>query len=309
MKIVIIGGSGHVSGALCRAALAKGHAVWALTRGARPLPEGARGLVADRHDLAATESAIAGAGTTWNLAVDCIGYDPADVRQDIALFRERAGRFVFVSTDFVYEPAQRRFPQPAETERYVTSPEVSDYGRKKRLAELELVRGDTGEMGWTVARPCHIYGPTSELGCLPLHGRDADLIPRLRAGEPIRLVGGGHFLQQPILADDLAETILSAASADAARGRCFNTAGPDIVESRRYYEIVADALGVGLEVEEVPVGAALAEQPTRAPFLCHRIYDLAPLAEAGLVVPATPLEEGLRRHVEGLIARRPELAG
>ena len=33
-----------------------------------------------------------------------------EIRQDIGLFRERAGQFVFVSTDFVYDPARRSFP-------------------------------------------------------------------------------------------------------------------------------------------------------------------------------------------------------
>ena len=31
-------------------------------------------------------------------------------------------------------------------------------------------------MQWTILRPCHIYGPGSQLGCLPLHGRDPKLI-------------------------------------------------------------------------------------------------------------------------------------
>ena len=48
MKILIIGGSGHVSGAVARTALAGGHTVWTVTRGNRPLPEGVTSLIADR---------------------------------------------------------------------------------------------------------------------------------------------------------------------------------------------------------------------------------------------------------------------
>jgi hypothetical protein len=84
----------------------------------------------------------------------------------------------------------------------------------------------------------------------------------------------------------------------------FNVAGPDIVESRDYYRIIADELGVPLRVEEVPVDATLRERPDLAPFLCHRIYDLRTLAESGLAVPSTPLADGLRLHVEGLLSRR-----
>jgi len=304
MDILIIGGSGHVSGAVARAALADGHAVWAVTRGKRPLPEGVTSLVADRHDDGALEAAVVGAGMTWDLVVDCICYDVPDIRQDIRLFRDRTACFVLVSTDFVFHPFHRRFPQPAESDHFLTLEDgFSAYGSRKRLCELELVEGDTQGFSWAVVRPCHIYGPTSELGCLPLHGRDPDLIRTLRAGAPIQLVGGGHFLQQPILAGDLAETILSVAGNSAADGRIFNTAGPDIIESRRYYQIVADVLGVGLNVEEIPGDAYLAEHPERASFLCHRIYDLAPLAGAGLSVPSTSIEDGLRFHVNGLLER------
>lgn len=305
MNILIIGGSGHVSGAVTRAALARGDTVWTITRGKRPVADGVNSLVADRHDDGAMAAIIAGREMIWDLVVDCICYDVPEIRQDIELFRPCAKQFVFISTDFVYDPARRRFPQPEETDHYATGTEgSSDYGRKKRLCELELMHGDTGDMSWTVVRPCHIYGPTSELGCLPLHGRDPDLIKKLRAGETLQLVGGGHFLQQPILADDLAEMILSVGGNGEVGGHIFNAAGPDMIESRQYYQIVADVLGVGLAVEEIPVTAYVAEHPASAPFMCHRIYDLGRIEAHWLGVPSTPIETGLRLHTEGLLARR-----
>ena len=304
MNTLVIGGSGHVSGAVARAALGAGHRVWTVTRGKRPLPPGVVALTADRHDDEAMTAAVTGAGTEWDLVVDCICYDVPEIRQDITLFRERARHFVLVSTDFVYDPARRQFPQPPDTDAYVADEGGStSYGSKKRRCEQELAAADTGDMAWTVVRPCHIYGPTSELGCLPLHGRDPKLIAKLRADEPLRLVGGGHFLQQPILADDLAATIVSVAGNARARDRVFNTAGPDIIESRRYYEIIADILAVDVTIEEVSVSAHLTENPGQAPFMCHRIYDLTPLRACGLSVPATAIRDGLRQHVKGLLAR------
>jgi nucleoside-diphosphate-sugar epimerase len=302
MNILILGGSGHVSGALARRALEAGHRVWTVTRGQRPLPPGAQPVRADRREAGALESALSAIAQTWDLVVDCIGYDAPDTRQDVALFRNRAAQLLFISTDFVYDPTRRRFPQPEDPADYAET--ATEYGRKKRLAELELIRGDNGALRWTVFRPCHIYGPTSELGCLPFHGRDKALIEKLRAGETLKLAGGGHFLQQPILADDLADAILSAGGNTLAHNRIFNAAGPDIVESREYYRIIAAILGVELKVDEVPVSTCLAEHPEMAPFLCHRIYDRSAMKEAGLRLPATPLVTGLRLHVEGLLARR-----
>jgi len=295
--ILIVGGSGFLSGTLARTAVARGHKVWTVTRGQRPLPDGVTGLTVDRHDRGAFEQIVAGAGIHWDLVVDCIGFVPADVQQDIAAFRDRARHLVFVSTDFVYDPHRRGLPQGEQDAHYVSQ----GYGANKRLCELELSTSDTGDMAWTVVRPTHIYGPGSELGCLPLHSRDPQLIARLKAGQFLRLVAGGRFLQQPILARDLAELILSLGGHPNTFGQIFNAAGPDIIESLDYYRIIAEILGVGLKIEEIPVSRHLTAKPESVPFLCHRFYDLSKLAASGAAVPGTPVEQGLREHVESLL--------
>jgi nucleoside-diphosphate-sugar epimerase len=233
------------------------------------------------------------------MVVDCIGYGPGDIRQDLRAFARRAGRLVFISTDFVYDPERRRFPQPEDTEHYLPP---GGYGGDKRLAELELA-ANAGGLAWTVLRPCHIYGPGSELGCLPLHGRDPQLVAAIRGGRPLRLVGGGRFLQQPIFARDLARLILSVPAGDRSRNAVFNTAGPDLIESREFYRIVAEILGCAVSFEEVPIGAFFQENPGKASFLCHRIYGHDRLRQAGLCVPATPIRQGLTEHVEWILRR------
>lgn len=303
MKILIIGGSGHVSGAVTQIALAHNHEVWTITRGKRPLPKGVISLIADRHDHNAMKMIINEQDMVWDLVVDCICYDLCDIRQDIELFRQHASQFVLVSTDFVYAPTLRKFPQPEEADHFVTPDTGSAYGWKKRLCEEELINSDSGKMAWTIVRPCHIYGPTSELGCMPLHGRDPNLIESLRAGKSLQLVGGGHFLQQPILADDLAETIVSIAGNKNVCHKIFNLAGPDVIESWQYYQIIAELLDVKLTVEEIPVERYLNEHPEHASFICHRIYDISPIRRAGLSVPSTSIKEGLRIHVKGLLER------
>ena len=296
-NILIVGGSGFVSGTLAQRAVANGHTVWTVTRGQRPLPDGVIGLIADRQERAAFAEVVAEAGVNWDLVIDCIGYEEEDAHQDIVVFRNLTPHLVFVSTDFVFDPAHRQFPQGEETDYYFSG----GYGGKKRLCELALTGGDTGDMQCTIVRPCHIYGPGSLLGCLPLHGRDAQLISKLRAGEPLQLVGGGHFLQQPILARDLADLLLSVGGNECTYNQIFCAAGPDIIESREYYRIIADVLGVELNVEEISVAEHLVAYPEAAPFLCHRIYDLNRLRSSGIKVPSTPIGQGLREHVDSLL--------
>jgi nucleoside-diphosphate-sugar epimerase len=211
---------------------------------------------------------------------------------------------VFVSTDFVLDPVDRPWRVDETYDRFDAR---SPYGRGKREAEVVLLRAaghdaPGRELAITILRPCHIYGPGSQLGCLPLHGRDVELIDRLRRREPLKLVGGGHFLQQPVLAADLGRMALSCLDNPAARGQVYLAPGPDVVASWAYYRIVADVLGVPLAVEEVPIAAFLAEHPDRHSFCCHRAYATDKARAHGLAVPSTPLAGGLRGHVESMLA-------
>jgi len=299
-KILIIGGSGFVSGTLAGVARDHGNEVWVITRGRKPLPSGVIPLRVDRSDAAAFKAAVTGAGVRWDLVVDCIGYEVADARQDIAVFPALAGHLVFISTDFVFDPDRRQYPQPWDNPATLTD---DSYGGKKRRCELEFLKANTRPMRWTVFRPCHIYGPGSNLGCLPEALRDPELLAKIRAGKPLRLVGGGHFLQQPVFARDLAELILGVIGNDKADRGIYCVAGPDIAESADYYRMIAEELGAELQVEEAPIAQSLQAHPDWKPYLCHRFYDLAPLRRDGLKVPGTPLRNGLREQVRWLETR------
>lgn len=261
------------------------------------MPDGVHPITVDRNDREAFAAAIEKTGMHFDLAIDCVGYLEDDAKQDVAVFRHCCDHFVFISTDFVFDPLKRVFPTPSD---HAIFESVRPYGRIKRLCELQFIESDTGDMAWTIVRPCHIYGPGSPLGCLPMHSRDLKLIDRMRRGEPIRMVGGGHFLQQPIYVDDMARICLSCLGNSASNNGIYQTAGPDIIESHEYYRIIADVLGVEVTIQEVSVQSHSAENPADIPFFCHRIYDLSPLRDSGLYVPDTSITEGLRKHTLSL---------
>ena len=296
MKVCVIGGSGFLSGTVVREALAAGHDVSVVTRGKRAVPDGVRALIADRHDVVAFAAALRDAGD-FDLVVDCICFNAADAQQDVDVLAGRTKKLVMISTDFVYASEGRPFPVTEAFDRFET---VLPYGANKRAAE-ETFFASVNRLPSVILRPCHIYGPGSQLGCLPSHGRDPQLIDKLRRGETLTLVGGGHFLQQPVYAPDLAKMALSAAATDRAVGGVYHAAGPEVVESRDYYRIVADHLGVKATFDETRVVDYLAAHPEHRPFCCHRVYDMTTAKAAGLAVPSTPLREGLGVHAESLM--------
>jgi nucleoside-diphosphate-sugar epimerase len=296
MKILILGGTGFLSGTLARLALGQAHQVWCVTRGKSPLPKGAIGVVADRGDNPSMERAVTETGVHWDLVVDCIAYEPEDARQDIRLFEHRTDHLVFISTDFVYSHLRPRLPVSEEGTDY----QRSGYGGKKRVCEEILLESGSTHLRWSILRPTHIYGPGSLLGCLPRHSRDAELPQKIRQNSTLKLVGGGHFLQQPVHVRDLAELCLGMSGRPDLHGQVFNVAGPDIVASGEYYRILANLLERDLTIEEIPVADYLRQHPEQSPLLCHRIYDLRKLTSAGLSPPSTGLNDGLAEHLHHL---------
>ncbi|MCA9837627.1 MAG: NAD-dependent epimerase/dehydratase family protein [Trueperaceae bacterium] len=293
MKLLILGGSGFLSGTLARLALSQGHDVSVLTRGQRALPEGVKPILVDRKDRAAFSSTLQNVGEHWDMLADCICFTPEDAEQDIEVFSGLTDHLIFVSTDSVYQEHPRPFPVSEAFEQFTKLP----YGQNKRKAEeVFLTKGQS--LNWTILRPGHIYGPGSELGCLPEHSRNPDLLEHLKAGKPLRLVGGGHFLQMPVFSEDLARMILDCAGKPSSYGQIFNAPGPDIIPSWRYYEIIAEHLGVELEVEEVMISDLLAREPARLQFCSHRVYSTEAAQKAGVYVPDTPVETGLKIHVD-----------
>jgi len=295
VKVLLIGGSGFLSGTMARAALRQGHDVWAVTRGQRPVVEGVRKITADRKDRRGFAEAVARENVRWDLVVDCIGYSAEDAAQDVEVFSGRASRLVFISTDFVISPIERPWKIDETYDRFNDTP----YGTGKRAAEEVLL--NQRSLSSTVLRPGHIYGPGSLLGCIPLHGRDPQLLDRLRKREALSLVGGGHFLQAPVFAADLWEMALSCFNNPAASGQVYFAPGPDVVESRAFYRIIGEILGVDVTIGEVPISEYLREHPEHQSFCTHRVYCTDKATHDGLKRPTTPLREGLRLHVNSMI--------
>lgn len=300
-KALIIGGSGGLSGRLAEMARQE-YEVWALTRGKRPLPSGIRHIAADRDDAAAFAAAILGTDRQWDVVFDCICMNELHARQDLEILSKVTNRLVVISTDSVYDPAHKRTPQTEEgifIEETGTPDRCSYAGNKRKMEHvfLDSFTADTYAMRTTIFRPGHIYGPGFLLGCFPEHSRQATLPEQIARGETLHLVGGGIYLTQPIFVDDLAGAMLDCVDKPRTFNRIFCIGGPEAVENKRYYEIIGELLGTPVHIREIPLEGYVEAHPEYAGHLCHRIYDLSKLRLAGVTLPSTSLEEGLKKHI------------
>lgn len=297
MKLLILGGSGQLSGRIAELALAQGHEVWTLTRGIRPVPEKAHALIADREDDASVRRAVENAGICWDACIDCTGRTPRSAAQCVEIVSRFTARFVVVSTDSVYDPFFKTVGQDESNEHYLAD---GGYGANKRLME-EVFIGSA--LNYTIFRPGHIFGEGFQLGCYPEHSRQTDLLAHMRAGKPLRLVGGGEFLIHPIFVDDLALAILDCIGRPACFRQIFCIGGPDVVTNADYFRLIGRIIGCGVTIESIPLAGYLEAHPQYSGHLCQRSYDLTKLRSAGVRMPCMRLEDGLRRQISWLDAQ------
>ncbi|MBO7334057.1 MAG: NAD-dependent epimerase/dehydratase family protein [Lachnospiraceae bacterium] len=304
MNALIIGGSGGLSSVVARKAMEK-YRVWTVTRGHAPLPEGVDPLIADRNDITGLKEALRSAGVKWDAVFDCICMSKEHAEADLSILPEFTNRLIVVSTDSVYDGAKKKIP---EDENGVCVHETGDTkdctyaGSKRRMEEVFLkeMRSDDPRLDITIFRPGHIYGPGFLLGCFPEHSRQKELPELILNEEPIRLVGMGVYIIQPIYVDDLADTMIDCAENHKTYGEIFCIGGPDAIENKTYYEVIAKLLGKKLNIKEIPLEGYLDKHPEYSGHLCHRIYDLSKLLNTGVKMPKTKIEEGISNSLRSM---------
>lgn len=130
--VLILGGTGWLSGRIARSALLNGATVMCLARGARPSPEGASLVLADRDDPRAYDAV---AERDWDHVIDASS-DSGHVEAAVAALGARAGRWTYVSSVSVYsDDATIGADETAPLHAPARPGDEYDYGAQKVAAE------------------------------------------------------------------------------------------------------------------------------------------------------------------------------
>ncbi len=219
MRILFIGGTRFVGRAMAEAALARGHDVTLLHRGAStdPALEAATQLSADRNaDLSAL------AGLEFDATIDVCAYLPRQVEQLADALDGRGGHHVFVSTMSVYadpdgpgideDAALANLDDPNTQE--VTA---ESYGGLKVLCE-QAAASAYGSDHLTIVRPTYVIGPHDHTG------RFTWWVRRIARGGEVLAPGPAEAPMQIIDARDQGEWTITLAE-DQTSG-VFNSVSP-----------------------------------------------------------------------------------
>ena len=292
MRVLIIGGTGNFSGRITEAATAHGHEIMLYNRGQRPLPPGVQAPVIQGERDALGDHAAAFKRFAPEAVIDSITYKPDQAQVLVDLFPD-VPRLVVISTVDTYGEdiggapvTEEREPQP-----------VSDYGIGKLACERLLLA--LGERV-TIFRPSHILGR----GFLTtsLWSRSPYLVDRVRKGKYVPAIDGGRNLMTPVHAADIAQWIMRALETPVAGGQVFNAVGGEIIPQKRYYEIVAQVLGVDLELVSVPSHVFKRYFASPPQFNWHRPYSCQKAVSMLGYAPQFTPEMMVRETVEHMLA-------
>ena len=255
MRVLVIGGSGFVGGALVRRLRESGVTVSTFRRGERADYRGDRRELPRRRDELARFAPDA--------VVDTIAYSERDAAETVGTFRGIAKRLVVLSSGDVYAPYGRlmrlesgaaasapstedsplrasRFPYRAMAH----GPEDRAYDYEKIL--VETAASSAPDLPATILRlPC-VWGPHDP------HRRVGQVVDRLR--------GGGDFPMERAKSswrwtrgyvDDVADAIARATTDERASGRTYNVGEEAALTESEWVGRIGRAAGWSGEVRAV----------------------------------------------------------
>ena len=303
MKVLFIGGTGFISTAVSRMAIADGFELYLLNRGSRTADLlGSHGLTADIHRPDEVRDALQ--GLEFDVVVDWIAYTPDDIERDLALFRGRVGQFVFISSASAYQKPPAHY---LVTESTPLHNPYWDYSRDKIACEERLMRARRDEgFPVTIVRPSMTYDWNLPIA---VGGWGTyTLADRLLNGRPIIVHGDGSSLWVVTHADDFARGFLGLLGNERAVGEAFHITTDEVLTWEQIYRTIAEALGVEARVVHVPsdfiaqvaphlTGSLLGDKTWSAVFDNSKIRSFVPGFEATI-----PFEDGIRRTLEWFAA-------
>ncbi|GAA4717368.1 SDR family oxidoreductase [Isoptericola chiayiensis] len=238
LDILFLGGSGVISSASVRRAVAQGHRVTVLNRGHsthRELPDDVERLTADVTDDAAVDAVLA--GRDFDVVAQFRAFSPDHVARDVARFTGRTGQYVFISSASAYQTPPARVPVTEATP--LRNP-YWQYSRDKIAGEDLLVRAHReNAFPATIVRPSHTYDHT----LIPTIGQWTD-VARMRAGQPVVVHGDGTTQWTLTHTDDFAVGFVGLLGHPLAIGDAFQIMGTHAPTWDQIYTWLGAAAGV-----------------------------------------------------------------
>jgi len=265
MKVLILGGTGLISGAIRAELQRRGAAVTIVTRGrsAAAVPRAVEWIRQDRHEEAGLAAMLS--GRTFDAIIDTICFDAGDARQTVRIFRDKAAHIVVLSSVAAYRRPYRTIPTREDAEALCDDPEYG-YGFRKAAMERALREAAGQGVAVTVVRPSLTYGDGARnVGVLR---QNSGILARIRLGKPLLMFGDGTTPWSFSFAPDVARAIVGLLGVGDAIGTDFHVAGQERTLWRDLYLEFGRIVGREPIIEYLPARVLYEALPE----LCGHLY-------------------------------------
>lgn len=259
MKILLIGGTGTISGAIAKLLAQRGDDLTLLNRGnrAEDIPAGAKVICCDINNEALVAEKLA--GECFDTVCQFVGYKPEHVQRDYRLFAGKTKQYIFISSTAAYQKPVVNYRMTEETA--FCNP-YWDYAREKAACE-EFLMQKYREEGFpvTIVRPSHTYGERSVP--LAVRGKKGSwqILKRMMEGKKVIIHGDGTNLWTLTHNSDFAKGFVGLIGNPVALGEAFHITSDESVTWNQVYQIVADRLNVPLHAYHVSTDFLSAVNP------------------------------------------------
>ena len=254
MRVVVIGGTGHIGTWLVPRLVARGHDVVSVSRAARaPYHDAPEWKSVTRVTLDRDSDERNGTFGTKiaelepDAVIDLICFTVDSASHLVSALQGRVRLFAHCGTLWVHGvPESRPYDETAPRKPF------GEYGIRKAEIEKFLLSESRRGFPATVLHPGHITGP----GWNPINpagNLDPAVFDKLAAGETVTLPGEGLATLQHVHADDVAQAFELVLDHPArAIGQSFHVAAREPVTMRSYAEQVAGWNGLTAQLEFLP---------------------------------------------------------
>jgi nucleoside-diphosphate-sugar epimerase len=255
MRIVVIGGSGHIGSFLTPRLVESGHSVVNVSRSQRPpyLPHSAWAKVEQLTLDRGTEESAGRFGQRIteaepDVVIDLTCYTLESAQQLADALRGRISHLLHCGTIWVHGPGI----EVPTTEEQPREP-FGDYGCRKAAIESFLLKeARMNRLPATVLHPGHLVGP----GWTPLNPTanfNPGIFSDLAQGKEVRLPNMGRECVHHVHADDVAQAFVqSVARRSVAVGESFHVVSPAALTLHGYARAVASWFGQSARLRYLP---------------------------------------------------------
>jgi nucleoside-diphosphate-sugar epimerase len=247
MKILLIGGTGNISVYVSKSLLEKRVDLYLLNRGNTNLDlSGVTNIKGDMRNKKEILNILS--DQEFDVVVDWIAFTVDHVKFDYELFKDKVKQYIFISSASVY---QKPPSTPYITESTPLKNPYWQYSRDKIACEDYLMkRYRKNDFPMTIVRPSHTYATI--LPIISPGDRNYAIIDRIKKGKEVFLHGDGTTLWTLTHAEDFAKGFCGLVGNIHSIGHAFHITSDEILTWNQIYEIMANTLGVKLNVVHIP---------------------------------------------------------